>query len=94
MLLVAVTFAVNPRFLSAQNIKDLLLGSTILAILAVGQAIVVITRNVDLSVGSILGLSAFATGSPLRGVARAADSGDAARGYGAWAPRWERSTAA
>jgi len=61
-LLVAVTFAANPRFLSAQNVKDLLLGSTILAILAVGQAIVVITRNVDLSVGSILGLSAMATG--------------------------------
>ena len=31
-------------------------------ILAVGQAIVIITRNVDLSVGSILGLVAFATG--------------------------------
>jgi rhamnose transport system permease protein len=62
-LLVAVTTATNPRFLSAQNVKDLLLGSTILAILAVGQAVVVITRNVDLSVGSVLGLSAFATGS-------------------------------
>jgi rhamnose transport system permease protein len=62
-LLVAITFAVNPRFLSAQSVKDLLLGSTILAILAVGQAIVIITRNVDLSVGSILGLSAFATGT-------------------------------
>ncbi|WBB53700.1 ABC transporter permease [Verrucosispora sp. WMMD573] len=62
VLLVAVTFGVNQRFLSAQNIKDLLLSSTILAILAVGQAIVIITRNVDLSVGSILGLSAFATG--------------------------------
>ncbi len=35
---------------------------TILVILAVGQAIVIITRNVDLSVGSILGLVAFATG--------------------------------
>ncbi|GIF72552.1 ABC transporter permease [Asanoa siamensis] len=63
VLLVAVTFAVNTRFLSAQNIKDLLLGATILAILAVGQAIVIITRNVDLSVGSILGLAAFATGT-------------------------------
>ena len=63
VLLVAVTVAVNPRFLSAQSVKDLLLGSTILAILAVGQAIVIITRNVDLSVGSMLGLSAFATGS-------------------------------
>ncbi|MFU8852057.1 ABC transporter permease [Micromonospora sp. SL1-18] len=63
VLLVAVTFSVNQRFLSAQNIKDLLLSSTILAILAVGQAIVIITRNVDLSVGSVLGLSAFATGA-------------------------------
>ncbi|HZM75836.1 MAG TPA: ABC transporter permease [Candidatus Limnocylindrales bacterium] len=63
VLLVTVTYLANPRFLTAQNIKDLLLGSAILAILAVGQAIVVITRNVDLSVGSILGLSAFATGS-------------------------------
>ena len=63
VILVAVTFAVNPRFLSAQNVKDLLLGSTILALLAVGQAIVIITRNVDLSVGSILGLAAFASGS-------------------------------
>jgi rhamnose transport system permease protein len=61
--LIAGTAAVNPRFLSAQSVKDLLLGSTILAILAVGQTIVVITRNVDLSVGSILGLSAFATGA-------------------------------
>ncbi len=63
VILIAVTAIVNPRFLSAQSVKDLLLGSTILAIMAVGQAIVVITRNVDLSVGSILGLSAFATGS-------------------------------
>lgn len=63
VLLIAVTAIVTPRFLSAQSIKDLLLGSTILAVLAVGQAIVVITRNVDLSVGSVLGLSAFATGT-------------------------------
>jgi len=62
-LLVVVTTVTNPRFLTAQSIKDLLLGSTILAIMAVGQAIVVITRNVDLSIGSVLGLSAFATGS-------------------------------
>ena len=61
-LLIGVTAAVNPRFLSAQSVKDLLLGSTILATLAVGQAIVVITRNVDLSVGSMVGLVAFATG--------------------------------
>ena len=61
-LLVAVTALYNPRFLSAQSIRDLLLGAAILVILAVGQTVVIITRNVDLSVGSILGLVAFATG--------------------------------
>ena len=63
LLLVGVTAATNPRFLSAQSVKDLLLGSTILAVLAVGQTVVVVSRNVDLSVGSVLGLTAFATGS-------------------------------
>ncbi len=63
VLLVLVTFAVNPLFLSPQSVKDLMLNATIMIILAVGQAIVVITRNVDLSVGSIVGLVAFGTGS-------------------------------
>lgn len=61
-ILVAATVAANPRFLNAQSTKDLLLNSSILVILAVGQAIVIVTKNVDLSVGSILGLTAFATG--------------------------------
>jgi rhamnose transport system permease protein len=63
VLLVVVTTVVNPRFLSDQSVKDLLLGSTILAIMAVGQAIVIITRSVDLSVGSVLGLTTFAAGT-------------------------------
>lgn len=62
-LLVIVTEVVNPRFLSGQGIKDLLLNSTIFIVMAVGQALVIITRNVDLSVGSILGLTAFGTGT-------------------------------
>jgi len=61
-LLVGVTASNNPRFLSTQSIRDLLLGAAILVILAVGQTVIIITRNVDLSVGSILGLVAFATG--------------------------------
>ena len=63
VVLVGVTYLVNPQFLTAQGIKDLLLNSTILVILAAGQALVIITRNVDLSVGSILGLTAYATGT-------------------------------
>lgn len=63
IVLVLVTYAANPLFLSAQGIKDLLLNATIMIILAVGQAVVIFTRNVDLSVGSILGLVAFLTGT-------------------------------
>ena len=62
VLLLAATAIRNPGFLGAQSLRDLLLGATILVVLAVGQTMVVITRNVDLSVGSIVGLVAFATG--------------------------------
>ncbi|UQU64388.1 ABC transporter permease [Couchioplanes caeruleus] len=58
-VLVAYTTASHPRFLSGQSIRDILLNTAILAVMAAGQAVVVITRNIDLSVGSVLGLSAF-----------------------------------
>jgi rhamnose transport system permease protein len=59
-LLVLYTTINNPRFLSGQSIRDNLLNTAILAVMATGQAVVVITRNIDLSVGSVLGISAWA----------------------------------
>ncbi|MFB6939873.1 ABC transporter permease [Streptomyces sp. NPDC056237] len=67
VLLVLGTYLANPRFLSHQGIKDLLLNASILVLLAVGQSAVVITRNIDLSVGSVVGLSAFACGKFVAG---------------------------
>lgn len=64
-IIVGVTTLSNPGFLSAQSRRDLLLGAAILVVLAVGQTVVIVTRNVDLSVGSILGLVAFGTGKLL-----------------------------
>ncbi|MDT3445577.1 ABC transporter permease [Pseudofrankia sp. BMG5.37] len=64
-LLVLVTAIGHPSFVHSQSIRDILLGAAILGVLAVGQTIVVITRNIDLSVGSVLGLSAFAAGTLL-----------------------------
>jgi rhamnose transport system permease protein len=63
VLLVLVTYVNNPLFLSPQGVKDLLLNATIIIILATGQTLIIITRNIDLSVGSMLGLVAFGTGS-------------------------------
>jgi len=63
LVVIGVTTAVQPGFLlSGGGWRDLLLTPAILVVLAVGQAVVVITRNVDLSVGSVLGLTAYLTG--------------------------------
>lgn len=67
VLLVLFTWVAEPRFLNDQGIKDLLLNAAILVLLAVGQSVVVITRNIDLSVGSVVGLSAFACGKFVSG---------------------------
>src|SRR5690349_6038110 len=61
-LLVIGTTIANPRYLNSQNIRDILLDVSIVALLAVGQTVVVITRNIDLSIGSVLGITAFMTG--------------------------------
>ena len=65
-LLLVIVFATvsNPTFLfSGDGFRDLLLTPSLLLLVAVGSAIVIITRNVDLSVGSIVGLTAYLTGT-------------------------------
>ena len=63
ILVILVATVRNPSFLfSSDGFRDLLLTPSLLMLVAVGQAIVIITRNVDLSVGSILGLTAYLTG--------------------------------
>ena len=63
VLVVVAATAKNPSFLfSADGFRDLLLSPSILLLVAIGQAIVIITRNVDLSVGSVVGLTAYLTG--------------------------------
>jgi rhamnose transport system permease protein len=64
-LLIVVTGILEPRFLHADSLKNLALNASIFAILAAGQTLVIVTRNVDLSVGSVLALAAFMTGQTL-----------------------------
>jgi rhamnose transport system permease protein len=64
-LLIIVTGILEPRFLQADSLRNLALNAAIFAILAAGQTLVIVTRNVDLSVGSVLGLTAYLTGSML-----------------------------
>ena len=63
-LVIIATTVRNPAFLfSTDGWRDLLLTPAIVAVVAIGQAVVIITRNVDLSVGSIVGLTAYLVGS-------------------------------
>ena len=63
LLVIAAATVKSPSFLfSSNNWRDLLLTPSILLLLAAGQCVVIITRNVDLSVGSVLGLTAYLTG--------------------------------
>jgi rhamnose transport system permease protein len=59
VVFVAVTTAVQPSFLNEQNVQFLLINTTVFALLALGETMVVVSRNVDLSIGSVLGLSAY-----------------------------------
>jgi rhamnose transport system permease protein len=63
VVFVAVTTAVRHRFLGTANIQFVLVDTTVFALLALGETMVVISRNVDLSVGSVLGLSAYLSSS-------------------------------
>ena len=57
---------VEPRFVDPRNVQRILQSVSILAILAVAQTLVVLTRNVDLSVASIVGLVAYVAGATMR----------------------------
>jgi rhamnose transport system permease protein len=66
-LLILVVALIEPRFVKPDNLEEILLSVSILAIVAVGQTLVVLTRNIDLSVGSIVGLVAFVCADTLKG---------------------------
>ncbi len=60
---VVVATVKNDNFLfSSDGWRNFMLNPSILLLLAVGQAVVIITRNVDLSVGSVMALTAYLTG--------------------------------
>ena len=60
--LMIVATVVEPRFFSLGNFQNILLDISILTIVACGQTMVIISRNIDISVGSSLGLCAILVG--------------------------------
>jgi len=59
VLLVVVVSLRSPYFLTLDNFRVILLNISILSIVALAQTMVIITRGIDLSVGSMIGLVAM-----------------------------------
>jgi rhamnose transport system permease protein len=58
LLMILVTIR-SPAFLTVDNFRDILLNISILIVVALAQTMVIITRGIDLSVGSMIGLVAM-----------------------------------
>jgi rhamnose transport system permease protein len=63
--MLSVTGIANHGFLSRQGVRDILVGVSVVALLAVGETFVIVMRHVDLSVGSTVGFTAFYIGRGL-----------------------------
>lgn len=66
VLICAVTALVQPKFLSAGVFRSILLWIPLLVVVAMGEMMVMLTRGVDVSVGSMMGLAGMAVGIALR----------------------------
>ncbi|MCR4433615.1 MAG: ABC transporter permease [Caldiserica bacterium] len=54
LILLLLTFSIlSPRFLTASNLINVLLQTSIVAMLAIGQTVVMLTAGIDLSVGMV-----------------------------------------
>lgn len=58
IVIVIITVSINPKFLSADNIWQLLRNCSFIGILSIGQALIIMSGEMDLSVGNV---SSFAT---------------------------------
>ncbi len=53
----------NPRFLATRNLSDVLLGNAYVAVAAIGMSMVIVSGNIDISVGALIGVLATVSGS-------------------------------
>jgi ribose transport system permease protein len=58
LIIIVILSNLSPVFFTAGNLGNVLSQSSAIAILAIGQLLVILTRGIDLSVGSTLALSA------------------------------------
>ncbi|TKI15671.1 sugar ABC transporter permease, partial [Bacillus cereus] len=65
LIYIAIVGMINPSFIQFNSLSLLMKSSVILVVLAIGQSFVLFTKNIDVSVGSSMGLSAAVCGMML-----------------------------
>ena len=63
ILLFVVVGLINPRYVSDRNVQSIFLGNAYIAVAAIGMSMVIISGNIDISVGSLIGVLATISGS-------------------------------
>lgn len=66
LILLVVFGTLEPRFFRSDNLSAILSSVGILMVVGAGQTLVIVTRNIDLSVGSSLGMAAMVMGMVAR----------------------------
>ena len=66
VLIMALVSIRTSAFFNLNNFKDIFLDISMVSIVAIGQMLVMVTTGIDISVGSILAVSAMAVGSIVR----------------------------
>ena len=61
--LLVVVGAINPRFVAERNLQSIFLGNAYIAVAAIGMSMVIISGNIDISVGSLIGVLATLSGT-------------------------------
>src|SRR3712207_8652796 len=61
--LFVVVGAMNPRFIAERNLQSIFLGNAYIAVAAIGMSIVIISGNIDVSVGALIGVLATVSGT-------------------------------
>jgi ribose transport system permease protein len=82
LLMMTIFTTVNPRYLTLDNIVNIVLQNAVLLILALGATLVILSEGIDLSLGSVLTFSGVTCGYVMKGLMGSGSSNLAAMGAG------------
>lgn len=63
LFLFVTVSSINPRFLGANNLNTIISGNAYIAVAAIGMSMIIITGNIDVSVGALIGVLATISGT-------------------------------